>query len=46
MVEKNEIKKVYEDNNGTSSEFYKETVADITLIQEQFTRILYHKPKN
>jgi hypothetical protein len=43
MVEKNEMIKNY---NDTSSEFYKETVAEAKRIQEQFTRILYYKPKN
>jgi len=43
IIEKNEIIKNY---NSTSSEFYKETVADVKRIQEQFARILYHKPKD
>ena len=46
IVEKNELKKFYEDNDNTSGEFYKETVAEVERIQEQFARILYHKPKN
>jgi len=46
LVEEDAGKKRLEQTGNTSSETYRGHVANIRQIQDQLTKILYHKPKS